>query len=73
MFSQLVTLLFQVELKVPRPIAYPLIWTLNVAHKHNQVYVYFILGICLFIYILILNLLRISETDANSIILTVKN
>ena len=39
------------ELKVARPRAYPLTWTLNVAHKHNQVYVCFIL-----------KLLRISET-----------
>ena len=32
-----------VELKVARPIAYPLTQTLGVAYEHNQAYVYFIL------------------------------
>ena len=40
-----------VELKVARPVAYPLTWTLSVAYEHTQVYGY-----------LILKLLRISET-----------
>ena len=42
MFPQLGHPAVAVELKAVRPIAYPLTLTLNVAHKDNQVYIYFI-------------------------------
>ena len=52
-----------VELKVARPITYPLTQALSLSYEHNQVHVYFIL-----------RLLKISETVTGySFVLTTKN